>query len=73
MSLWFPPIENQQLDEYFNQSLSLVVSGKAREAFDLGQESEAVRESYGRNTFGQIATSEDTHANLAFGELIINR
>ncbi|MFN9413306.1 MAG: DUF1501 domain-containing protein, partial [Pirellula sp.] len=46
-------IENQQLDEYFNQALSLVVSGKAREAFDLGQESEAVRDSYGRNTFGQ--------------------
>jgi Protein of unknown function (DUF1501) len=46
-------VENQQLDEYFNQALSLVVSGKAREAFDLSQESEALRDAYGRNTFGQ--------------------
>ncbi|MBU6174155.1 MAG: DUF1501 domain-containing protein [Planctomycetes bacterium] len=46
-------VENQQLDEYFSQALSLVVSGKAREAFDLSQESEAVRDTYGRNTFGQ--------------------
>lgn len=46
-------VENQQLDEYFDQALSLVVSGKAREAFDLSQESEMLREAYGRNTFGQ--------------------
>ncbi|MCU0709938.1 MAG: DUF1501 domain-containing protein, partial [Pirellula sp.] len=46
-------VENQQLDEYFSQALSLVVSGKAREAFDLSQESEVLRDAYGRNTFGQ--------------------
>ena len=46
-------VEQHQLDEYFDQALSLVVSGKAREAFDLKQESEAVRDNYGRNTFGQ--------------------
>jgi uncharacterized protein (DUF1501 family) len=46
-------VENQQLDEYFSQALSLVVSGKAREAFDLGQESEVLRDAYGRNPFGQ--------------------
>jgi uncharacterized protein (DUF1501 family) len=46
-------VENQQLDEYFKQALSLVVSGKAREAFDLSQESEVMRDAYGRNTFGQ--------------------
>lgn len=46
-------VENQQLDEYFKQALSLVVSGKAREAFDLSQESEVLRDAYGRNTFGQ--------------------
>ncbi len=46
-------VENQQLDEYFSQALSLVVSGKAREAFDLSQEPEAIRDAYGRNTFGQ--------------------
>ena len=46
-------VEQHQLDEYFQQALSLVVSGKAREAFDLKQESEALRDNYGRNTFGQ--------------------
>ena len=46
-------VENQQLDEYFSQALSLVVSGKAREAFDLSQEPEVLRDAYGRNTFGQ--------------------
>ena len=46
-------VEQHQLDEYFEQALSLVVSGKAREAFDLKQESEALRDNYGRNTFGQ--------------------
>jgi hypothetical protein len=46
-------VENQQLDEYFAQALSLVVSGKAREAFDLSGESEILRDAYGRNTFGQ--------------------
>jgi len=46
-------VEKQQLDEYFTQALSLVVSGKAREAFDLSQESEVLKDAYGRNTFGQ--------------------
>ncbi len=46
-------VENQQLDHYFSQALSLVVSGKAREAFDLSQEPEVLRDAYGRNTFGQ--------------------
>lgn len=46
-------VENQQLDEYFSQALALVVSGKAREAFDLSQEPEVLRDAYGRNAFGQ--------------------
>lgn len=46
-------VENQQLDEYFSQALSLVVSGKAREAFDLNQEADVLRDAYGRNAFGQ--------------------
>jgi uncharacterized protein (DUF1501 family) len=46
-------VENQQLDEYFSQALSLVVSGKAREAFDLSSEPEVLRDAYGRNAFGQ--------------------
>jgi hypothetical protein len=41
------------LDEYYSKALGLVLSGRAREAFDLGKESEAMRNRYGRNTFGQ--------------------
>jgi uncharacterized protein (DUF1501 family) len=41
------------LDEYYSKALSLVLSGRARDAFDLGKESKAVREKYGMNTFGQ--------------------
>ncbi|MCA9179189.1 MAG: DUF1501 domain-containing protein [Planctomycetales bacterium] len=46
-------VANFKLDEYYDQALGLVVSGRAREAFNLGAESEATRELYGRNTFGQ--------------------
>ena len=46
-------VENYQLDEYFNQALSLIVSGKARDAFHLAEEPDIVRDAYGRNTFGQ--------------------
>ncbi|MDZ4850407.1 MAG: DUF1501 domain-containing protein [Pirellulaceae bacterium] len=46
-------VENQQLDTYFSQALSLVTSGRAREAFDISGESEILRDAYGRNTFGQ--------------------
>ena len=45
--------EQYNLDAYYNQALSLIVSGKAREAFDLTRESEQTRDLYGRNTFGQ--------------------
>jgi hypothetical protein len=41
------------LDEYYDQALSLVISGRARTAFDLTKESSETRERYGRNTFGQ--------------------
>ena len=41
------------LDEYYDKALGLVLSGKARDAFDLGKESQATREKYGTNTFGQ--------------------
>lgn len=41
------------LDEYYDRALNLVASGRARNAFDLAQESEATRNLYGRNTFGQ--------------------
>src|SRR5438132_1881840 len=41
------------LDEYYTKALSLVLSGRARDAFDLSKETPAMRERYGRNTFGQ--------------------
>ena len=40
------------LDEYYTVALSLVISGRARDAFDLSREA-AMREHYGMNTFGQ--------------------
>ena len=43
------------LDEYYERAFDLVLSGKAREAFDLEQETTKVRERYGRTTFGQGA------------------
>ncbi len=45
-------VESWQLDRHYQQALDLVVSGRARDAFRLGDESEAMRENYGRNTFG---------------------
>jgi uncharacterized protein (DUF1501 family) len=41
------------LDEYYSKALGLVISGRARNAFDLAQEKPAMRDRYGRNTFGQ--------------------
>ncbi len=41
------------LDEYYSKALGLVLSGRARNAFELTQEAPAVRERYGKNTFGQ--------------------
>lgn len=46
-------VKNYQLDSYYDQALGLIVSGRAREAFNLSSEPDALRDSYGRNTFGQ--------------------
>uniref|UniRef100_A0A7C2JYU7 DUF1501 domain-containing protein n=1 Tax=Schlesneria paludicola TaxID=360056 RepID=A0A7C2JYU7_9PLAN len=46
-------VSKYALDEYYDKALSLVLSGKAREAFNLAAESDETREKYGRNTFGQ--------------------
>ncbi|MEQ8768161.1 MAG: DUF1501 domain-containing protein [Planctomycetota bacterium] len=45
-------VERFQLDHYTEQAMGLVLSGRARDAFDLSQEPDAVRESYGKTTFG---------------------
>src|SRR4051794_27732119 len=41
------------LDEYYGKALGLVISGRARNAFNLSAEPKALREAYGLNTFGQ--------------------
>ncbi len=46
-------VKDHNLDKYYAQALDLIVSGRARDAFDLSEESDATRELYGRNTFGQ--------------------
>src|SRR5579864_6913046 len=46
-------VEQYNLDDYYQRALNLIVSGRARNAFDLRQETEKVRDRYGRNTFGQ--------------------
>lgn len=46
-------IADQNLDAYYEQALNLIVSGRARQAFNLDAESSVTRERYGRNTFGQ--------------------
>lgn len=46
-------VQNYDLDSYYDQALSLISSGRARDAFAIEQEPAEVRERYGRNTFGQ--------------------
>jgi uncharacterized protein (DUF1501 family) len=41
------------LDEYADKALDLVLSGRARKAFDIHEESDELRDRYGRTTFGQ--------------------
>ena len=44
---------DHKLNEYYQQALNLVVSGRARDAFAINRESDEIRDRYGRNTFGQ--------------------
>src|SRR5579871_6069072 len=46
-------IKKYDLDAYYGKALGLVISGRARNAFDLTQEPAAMRDRYGKNTFGQ--------------------
>ena len=45
--------EMNAFDAYQAQALNLLVSPQAREAFDLSQEPDEIRESYGRHQWGQ--------------------
>lgn len=46
-------VEKYNTDQYFSQAIQLIASGRARDAFDLSKEDDKLRDSYGRNTFGQ--------------------
>lgn len=46
-------VAKHDLDEYYGKALGLVVSGRAKTAFDLTLEKPETREKYGKNTFGQ--------------------
>jgi hypothetical protein len=46
-------VSSYALTEYYEKAFDLVLSGKARDAFDLAKEPDAVRDRYGRATFGQ--------------------
>ncbi|MCI0379387.1 MAG: DUF1501 domain-containing protein [Gemmataceae bacterium] len=46
-------VARYDLPTYYTAALNLVLSGRARNAFNLEQESTQIRERYGRNTFGQ--------------------
>src|ERR1051325_10264233 len=46
-------VENYALDKYYQKAFDLVSSGRARNAFDLTLEKDALRDRYGRHTFGQ--------------------
>jgi hypothetical protein len=46
-------VRKYALNEYYDKALGLVLSGRARDAFNLGAEKKEVRERYGKNTFGQ--------------------
>jgi hypothetical protein len=46
-------VENYALTSYYQKAFDLILSGKARNAFDLSQEKPELRDKYGRHTFGQ--------------------
>src|SRR5437773_964109 len=46
-------VSSYALDKYYQKAFDLVLSGRARNEFDLTQEPDKVRDRYGRHTFGQ--------------------
>ncbi|MCH7687291.1 MAG: DUF1501 domain-containing protein [Planctomycetes bacterium] len=46
-------VSQYALNEYYGKALDLILSGKAREAFNLKAEKKETRLRYGENTFGQ--------------------
>jgi uncharacterized protein (DUF1501 family) len=48
-------VESSAIDKYYQKAFDLVLSGRARQAFDLSREPDTIRDRYGRHTFGQGA------------------
>ena len=46
-------VADYKLNEYYDRALTLIVSGRARDAFRSQDEPAPIRDLYGRNTFGQ--------------------
>ncbi|MBY0526040.1 MAG: DUF1501 domain-containing protein [Gemmataceae bacterium] len=46
-------VSSYALDEYYQKAFNLILSGRAKKAFDLNQEAPTIRDKYGRHTFGQ--------------------
>ena len=46
-------IEAQGLDDYYKRAISMLTTSKVRNAFDISREPEAIRERYGRTSYGQ--------------------
>lgn len=46
-------VESFALDKYYGKAFDLILSGRAREAFNLDAEPSSLRDRYGRSTFGQ--------------------
>ena len=46
-------VKDYNLNAYYDQAMRLIVSGRAREAFNISAENPELRARYGRNTFGQ--------------------
>ena len=46
-------VSQYAMDSYYQKAFSLILSGRARDAFDLSQEKKELRDRYGRHTFGQ--------------------
>lgn len=48
-------VSSYALDSYYHKAFDLILSGRARKAFDLTEETDKMRDRYGRHTFGQGA------------------
>ncbi|QDU94750.1 DUF1501 domain-containing protein [Lignipirellula cremea] len=70
----------QGFDEYYSRALTMLTSDRVRKAFDLSAEPDAVRERYGRTSYGQscllarrLVEAEVKFINVYFSDTIGGR